>query len=109
MRIKLSGFIGGSLKAFISENSRDIYGASVWARNGDGSIVTCRKEWESGEIQNVVAYLWECGIAWPRGSCCLNLYLQGGSMTYEFDDNDLITAETYCSREGEAYYFKSYS
>lgn len=67
----------------------------VNAHNRGGSDLVLKKEWITGDVKNFDEYLWECVIKWPYGFCILRLRSNNGTVTYEFDTDDLVPVKEY--------------
>lgn len=93
--IRMNGITGGSIEVFAYDNNKDKQNRSVIVKNQDGTELTFKREWGKQDSDcNLKEYLWECAISWPYGFCILKM-ICSGSVSYEFDINNLVTASAY--------------
>jgi hypothetical protein len=102
--ITITRLTGGYIDISPYGNIRDENGCTVFARDADNSIITYKRSWNLGNTGKYDEYLWELTMAWPPAACVIYLYSDNGTVSYEFDDADIIDADLYIQQPREYSY-----
>ena len=92
---KIDGLVGGHFEVGVYDQVKDSIGRTNFAKNCNGSKLEYKRDWPFDKTGNFEYYLWECAVDWPYGGCVLELFSNGGTATFEFDDKDCIPAIDY--------------
>lgn len=106
-KIKITNLIGGSIEVYAYDNKRDENKRIINAKNWDGSELAFKREWKTDNSKTYNEYLWECVIMWPYGFSILKLNSDNGTVTYEFDSDNLASVEKF-RRNPDIYSFKQH-
>ena len=96
-KVRMTKLTGGKIKVHYCDPIRNNKGHIDLIKRKDGSDITSERIWLPKGNQGGDEYLWGCSIVWPYGSCELELYSDCGTVTYEFDDEDMIPYLDYLS------------
>ncbi|MDL2302655.1 hypothetical protein LJC58_09960 [Lachnospiraceae bacterium OttesenSCG-928-D06] len=94
-KIRVTNLVKGKIEIFVYDNVKDEQNRIVNAYNHDGTELVFRREWGNDDYEDCDDYTWECVITWPYGFCMLTLGSNDGEVTYEFDTDNLISAEKF--------------
>jgi len=92
--IRINRLIGGNIRIAHYDKVRDAKGRTQIAKTSGGEDQVFKRTWPCA-TGSADEYLWECVISQPYGFCVLRLLSEGGKVTYEFDDKDMIPLGQY--------------